>query len=586
MRNKKWLALILVASMLPGCAGNSKLTRKRNLVIPVGVDSTTAELADSTAQDIFVEFEQEDKANKLKQDALLSMVAADTIWNFLKFIGDTSAKVTREQRQQAIARFNRGAANMQRVMDVQKRLNRKGINEKTIKELRSELYKILIQAKQSFEEAIKLNPFDLENRDALSWVLWKLVQYYENKDANIELINVLTELTILDKGDDQLYFRLGQAYHSMEYWDRALKNFQKAEQMLRDFPSSDMTDQALKKTEQTSLSPEDSLNLYTYIYYQGDTYAELLDAKQALERLETALTYTHNPERQQVIHQYVEWINWDNGNVRASKLKDKILETYAQDNNHKKAVTNFKKLLTILQNRRAKDEINWRIARIEFTGLNELEEGIDRLSKIVFTTKKNAQGFPVDSTYNPYFEDFAIMCNNIAMHNLTNRLSRKFAYTYLLQAVQIHSTIRGNLYVELAKLTNNNPTTCINNSLEAFKYINPEDAENLGLIMKSLTNSYRRLGQQNEVKLWYALWKLLKANQWKDLHYGISNAFARTPDVCVRWSQYTLDNYRKELSKREVEQLQVLLLNSYKTMRDRGVVSLQMKKSGKFGGAN
>jgi len=155
-----------------------------------------------------------------------------------------------------------------------------------------------------------------------------------------------------------------------------------------------------------------------------------------------------------------------------------------------------------------------------------------------------------------------------------------------LQAIQIHSSIRGKLYIELAKLTKNNASICIQNCIESFRYINPEDVDQITIVVKFLTNSYRRLGQRDDVKNWYAIWKMLKTNQSKNIYYTITNTFSTDPEICIRWGQYTIDHYQNELSLKEKEQLYVLLVDSYKGLRDQKMIDYWLTNLRTIRGAN
>lgn len=583
---KKYINFVLLFTItfFCGCANQNKIlnTKKSPVYVPAGVDSSIAVISDSTAKNLFVSFEEEDEAIKRKQSGSHLMAAADTTWNFLKSVNDSLKIISDEQKNIAIERYNLGALKIQRITKIEQRIESEGLDDENLIELKKLVFDLLNDAKHEFETAIRINPFDVEAKDALGWTLWKLIDYFDKKENLEELINVLTELSYIDKGEHQLYFRLGQAYYSLQSWDNALINFKKAEKTLKNYATINFSDSLLSDPESSNFTSEDSIALYTYLFYQADIYVELLNASSAIERLESAKIYANDLKLKNRIEVYIDWIRWDDGNITASKYKDKILNNYATKKEHEKTLKEFEKLLSMLNEEQSKDEINWRIACIEFSQLNNVEQGIARLSKVVLNAEKDSFGSPVDTTYKQYFEDFAIMCNNIAIHNLENRLSRQVAFTYFLQAVQISSSIRGKLYIDLANLSKYNPEKCIEYCYGAFMYINQQDTENLITLLKLLTNGYRKLDNPEKVKQWYEIWKFLKIEQWKVFYYNIAASLIDNPECCIRWSEYSLENFKSEFNKDEKKQLYALIINSYKRLRNQEQINYWSSEYRKF----
>ena len=100
--------------------------------------------------------------------------------------------------------------------------------------------------------------------------------------------------------------------------------------------------------------------------------------------------------------------------------------------------------------------------------------------------------------------------------------------------------------------------------------------------MKYLINSYRKLGQAEMVKIWYTLWKNLKTEQWKELYYGIANSFTNEPQICVKWSKYTFENYYAELSTEETKQVYALIVNNYKKLNKQNLSQFWFNEWKKF----
>jgi len=571
MKNVIFIFIGILILIIINCAGPQKITSPTPAIkIPPGVDSTVAKLADSTAKELFVSFEEEEKAEEMKKEGNQSVQIADSILKFIKILEDTTQKISDEQKQEAIKFFNKGAIKLKRIINIQEKIQKGGLSSEDLFELKKLAYSLLIEAKKAFEESLRHNPFDLDARNALAWILGKIVSDFQerNQENYYQLINILTELIGLNRGEHQLYFNLAQAYYLVKDWNNALNNFRKGRETLINYAFLNLPENTPREKLYSQLSPEDSLNLYTYYYYESQVFIQLEEADSAMQRLNKALELAQTSDDQKNVKYYIDWINWDNGNIKASKWRDKILENYAETNNHQMAITEFEKLERILITQKARDEIEWQIAKIEYKMLNLPEQGISRLSRVIFKTPQDNRGCPVDSSYQKYFEDFAIMCYNLAAKNIKKKISRKVAYAYLLQGTRICSSVRGKLYVELAKMARYNPTKSLEFAIKALQYLDLSEESDLADLFKYFIEVYRRLGNREQVRFWYEISLSAQSKLWKDVYYYIANATIQYPIISSKWAEFAIVNYKSSYNKEELNQLYAIILNGYKRINE------------------
>ena len=498
--------ILLILFIITGCAGNlhlfsKKSPKKKSVFVPAGVDSSVATEADSLADQLFVSWKREHRANKFKEHAKKETVASDTLWKYLtRSLGD-SFSVSRQDSLKAIEAFNAGARNLQTIAQLEK----KSKNELTSQEqLRLKILQLLEAARKNFEKAVILNPFDLETRSWLARVYQALAVRFLDEENHLRAAKVLENLVRLEKGEHTLYARLAESYYALENWPAAHDNFALAEKVYFETLGLDFTHPDTARRAQL-----DSTTIYYYTYYQADTEVKMHQAEKALTTFARARQWARSDREREDIQSYIDWINWDDGNIEAVELRDKFI-ALQEAQRYKEAARGFEKLLDKLRTRRARDEIAWRLSLLEFQFLNAKDRGIDRLKEVVLESPRDEHGAPLDSTYQSYFDSYGAMCHNLGLEYF--RKNRKVAFTYLKQAVAIAWENRAKSYLELAKLSRNNPRMVIENCELALQ--TPEQLEQIEQMQayQLLVEAYKRLGKFNKARAYFARWVTLRKN--------------------------------------------------------------------------
>lgn len=495
MSNKLISFSLLGLIIFTACAGNLSTSKRKasRLMVPAGVDSSVAARADSMADDLFVSIDREQRAETHKRIAKKSSAKSDTLWKYLANELDPSFRVSGQDSVASIAAFNAGAKNLQALAQ----LESSDQKESQPSAYKIEMQKLLEEARANFERALVLNPFDLETKSWLAQVYQSLAVRFLDDRNHKQAVDILENLVRLEKGEHSLFARLGESYYALKDWEAAHDNFALAESVLLESAGLDFE---MQDSPQPAI---DNAALFYYVYYQGDTEIKLRDAQRGIQNLQRALTYASNDKERADIQSYIEWINWDDGNVQAVELRDQYLALQEQGK-HNEAARGFLKLIPELRTRRAIDEIVWRLAALEFQFLDRKNEGIDRLKHVVQLAEKNASGAPVDSTYKKYFNSYGIMCHNLGLENYNK--NRKFAFAYFQQAVAVDWENRPKSYLELAKLSRNNPKMVMENCRQALSAPGQLDQNEQMQAYQLMVEALKRTGQFDQARTYYAEW--------------------------------------------------------------------------------
>ena len=472
--------LIFLSFFIGGCSTRVAVRKSGGpLFIPAGVDSVVAAEADSLAEDLFVSIAEEKKADELKNKGQNKVAYSDTLWKYLSMVKDTSSlKVTPEDSLAAIEEFNKAALKL-REFATKKQA---GVDEESVKE---EIYALLEEARSFFEKSIVLNPFDLEAKNGLATV-YKLLALRFGEIQNYEKsIQVLENLVRIEKGEHILFARLGENYWQVKDWQSSYRNFAQAENILAGL---------------SFIAPPDTGQLFLYVYYQGDTQAKMHNADSALYHFNRAIAFAPNNEQVEKIQSYIDWINWDDGNIAASERKDEISQL-EKNSEYTKAAKGYAKLIPDLTTQKAENEIQWRLSLLEFQFLEKEEQGIDRLYSVIKLLDYNKDGNTIDSLDQRYFESYGAMCHNLGLEN--EKKNRKAALAYFLQSISIKWKSRAKSLLELAKLSKNNPDKVIEYSNDALTTTSQLDKEEAVQIYQLLVEAYKRKGMFEEARVAY-----------------------------------------------------------------------------------
>ena len=477
-------------TLLLGCASNQHNFHSSYLLtensIPPGIDSLIAVRADSLSNHYFVDFSQKMKSAFYVDQSKKLFKTGDSLWNLYLLISDTTLQNTEQDTSRVKQLFQK----CQVILEPDKKndLERMRLFP-DFKKVKSKLKDMLEKAKEDAERARHIDPYNLNARINFIEIL-KLIGKLTQEDEYFEhAINELNKFLEFEKSQHNIYALLAECHYSLQNWEQAYANFKKAQDVFEQT--------AIFLSAYRPVKLDTSLLVY-YLEQQGDTKAKIYDDSSALNLLSQALQLTRSEKKKRFIQNYIDWINWDDGNIRAVEARDYSYQL-CREGKYKKARKEFKKLLKILKTQRTRNQINWKIATISFGVLNKKNDGIQRL----FTVVKN---IPVknrsDSTSMVYLTDYGAMCYKLGLNYLKKK-DYKIAYAYFNQASKIDWEKRAESYFQLAQLSQFDSEETIKNCQNVLAYEAILSKPTLKKTYQLLVNAYKRNGDFDLARDYY-----------------------------------------------------------------------------------
>lgn len=503
------LILPLLASLLTASCGGFLKSSSRNRTIdaPPGVSPAVATRADSLARGLFVSLPDERKAKTLNSQAEKHWSASDSLWAILD-----SAKVAYKVVSQADSArsrihgqtgYNELAQAAPLIVQFDKTQERQLIIQASYH---------LDQARKALEKSIQLDPFNKSAQNLLALVYQNIAARFPQEMNYEKALHIWGTLVRLEPGEYQYHYKLAETYFLKEEWPEAFENFQRTEDIL--VASAEVSPLRVNDPEKPVSAVIDSSTLFYSVWYQGQCASRLLDAEQALLHLKRAWNLTPTKANRSAIESTIAWINWDDGNIRASVMLDTATalvnradrlagqgNTAEAKKYYKKATDVQEEMLSIIKTTHARHETEWTLAYIEYTHLARQAAAVNRLLALVESMPKDEQGAPLDESYKNYFDTYGTMCHNLGVDKLES--DRRLAYTYFLQATTIHWQGRAKSFLSLAELSSSNPKQMVEYGEKALALSEQLAADELVRLHKFLVDGYRRLREVNKARLYF-----------------------------------------------------------------------------------
>ncbi|NIR50656.1 hypothetical protein GWO43_26160, partial [candidate division KSB1 bacterium] len=253
MRKKGLTLLLLLLVLLPALMTGCIPFRKKNgsagvLKVPPGLDSTTTIQAYELAEQNFVSTRREEASQEYSDAGKQRLGKVDEFWRYLEQKNIQRRALSETERAQFNRQMDQGSAALS--AGKARKDGRGGNTEAALR--------YCLQAKEYFEAALKLNPFDKNTRMLLSVTYYYLQNIFGEMGNCAKAVEILERLTRIEKGEHELFRLLAENYTALEEYDLALQNYQKALKVLQD----------------TSFeAPPDTSIIFSYTYAKGDVYA-------------------------------------------------------------------------------------------------------------------------------------------------------------------------------------------------------------------------------------------------------------------------------------------------------------------------
>ncbi|WP_263786387.1 hypothetical protein [Salinibacter grassmerensis] len=461
-------------------AADRSASAASSVYVPPGVDSSTAERADSLASGSFVSLKKQQQASARAQEGQSLVQISDSLWSYLEMGNDTTNvdSVSQDKRNAAIRAYNRGADSLRKYLKVTKA---SALDSTRLRQLQGDL---LNGAQEAFEEAIQLNPYDDATRNRLGQIYELRAERLGEEEAYREAIDVYEKLVRLRKDQPTPFLNLANNLYETGQYDRAAENYRKARETYLE-----SVELSLQKERQV-----DSTRVFQYALAEADAHRFGRNTTPALEGYELALEYAETSEQKSTAENWVDWVNWDDGNIAASFARDS-LSALASRGDYAAAVQGFRELKPRLQTQSARDEVDWRLAQAEYQN-GEQTRAADRLQALFRRTEVNKDGAPVDSTYRRYFDTYGTICLNLGREKRDEDL--RTALKYFQQSAEVQWGRQALAELESGKLLRNNVEESVKYLERAAKEPDVLEVEDRLDLYRNLVRQHRRLGNREE----------------------------------------------------------------------------------------
>jgi len=503
------IAFLLLASWLTTSCGIflKSSSRNRTIDVPPGVSPAVAVRADSLALGLFVSLQDERKAKALNTQAEKHWSASDSLWAILDSARVGHKTVSKEDSAQSRAHSQTGYNELAQAAPLLVQFDKTQERQLIIQASYH-----LDQARKALEKSIQLDPFNKSAQNLLALVYQNIATRFPHEMNYEKALHIWGTLIRLEPGEYQYHYKLAETYFLMEKWSDAFENFQRTEDIL--LASAEVNPLRVNDPEKPVNAVTDSTTLFYSVWYQGQCASRLLDAEKALHHLKRAWDLTPTKANRSAIESTIAWINWDDGNIRASVMLDTATalvnradrlaalgNTAEAKKYYKKATEVQEEMLSIIKTTHARHETEWTLAYIEYTHLGRQAAAVNRLLTLVESMPKDEQGAPLDSSYRNYFDTYGTMCHNLGVDKLES--DRRLAYTYFLQATTIHWQGRAKSFLSLAELSSSNPKQMVEYGEKALALSEQLAPDELMRLHKFLVDGYRRLREVTKARIYF-----------------------------------------------------------------------------------
>jgi tetratricopeptide (TPR) repeat protein len=476
-----FIAIGFVAGLSTGCFAPGKKAPRDALDVPPGLDKQTVVQANQVAGNNFVSAKQEQEAGKFAATGKQHLDKVDEFWKYLEQQVQQRSLGNAEQAQ-----FDRELNQGAQALTKWKQLTNNGADKKKLQSALGYCEK----AKAHLENAVRINPFD-KNARALLAVAYYNMQNYFGQEKNYEKsVEILERLVRIERGEHELFRLLGENYLALGAYKRAVQHFNQGKTVL------------IKTSFE---GPPPAATLYYYAYMLGDTYARMYNARTSLNMFQAALQFARSEQEKADVENYIKWIDWDGGNIRASERWDEIV-ALENTKDYKKMVGACEKMLPNLQTKEAKLAVHQKLAVVEFEFLDRKDQAVERMKRVFEAISPEQLQNPDERTA-PILNTYGAMLYRLGVE-ARNRDERKTALAYFSKAATFKWHQMAKALIEMVTLVWNTPEQAVQYGEKALQLgenvlTQTEKCELLSLLVKACKSA----GQYDKARDYFNTWK-------------------------------------------------------------------------------
>ncbi len=489
----KLIQSLLLTLILANCASQKTMNQlgqydlaQENVYNLPGTDSSVVKKANKHLPQILVDFQRRQQANHLLDRALLAFSVAESLQICLQ-ANPPDDKTFSQIYENWINQYPIEADRAK--LRIELKPNR----------LQQIMLAVLDSASQLSYRGKLLDPYNLEIRGLLIKVYLKQGEITHQKVHYARASEELKRLLLIDKSSPYIYEKLGECYFALNDWENSYQSFHEAERVL------ELVAEFEQRPDTAPNAALDTNRLVYYLHRQGEAKVRLYDSESAIALLSRAMKLTNSSETKRQLQNILDWINWDDGNIRASEIRDEIRRLEA-DNRFKEARSQYLELLKMLRSNRAINEINWKIASIEYNTLGRKNEALARLFQVIQSIQHSPRN---EQLHEIYLRDYAAMCYSVGIDYLNSNQFR-MAYIYFNKSSQFEWDHQGDCFYQLAMLSRDNPVEAIRHSHRSLDFLSQLSQAKIRALYELLAISYRRMGEFENANKYFQNWVNLK----------------------------------------------------------------------------
>jgi len=412
---------------------------------------------------------------------------SDSLWHMWRAIEDSQFIVARVDSVNSLKNFAKGVRLAREGFNLINELKQENLDSLIAKKIKYKAILLFEKARKHFEDTFKLNPFDIKTQNYLIWIFQNLAELHDNCSNTLRAINMLECLTYILHDDPKLYYTLGEKYFNIGRWDRALTCIRTSIDLILD----------------DDWNKINTKELFWHYYLKANTEIQLNMIPEALLSLNYAKLIAPGEKEANQIQQKIDWINWDDGNIDASRKWDSLdvrLSRVTRD--YSTIKQEYIELVSQVKTAGAKQDINWRVAQLEFKFLNEREKAVARMLNIVKQVDLDSSKQAKTKKCQKYFNDFGSMCYILGMEYLKQNHNRK-AFVYFFQSIEYQWNQIGKSYLQLANLSTLDNHSALKFAQQALTYENHLSKEERNSLYYLIYLTYKKMGMFDDATKWF-----------------------------------------------------------------------------------
>ena len=430
------------------------------------------------------------KGNKEIEDTIREInryTLSDSLWHIWRAIEDSEYVVARVDSINSLKNFAKGVKLSKEGFNLLNELKQENLDSLESKKIKYQTILLFEKARKYFEETFKLNPFDIKTQNYLIWIFQNLAELHDNCNNTLRAINMLECLTYIMHDDSKLYYTLGEKYFNIGRWDRALTCIRTSIDLILD----------------DDWNKINTKELFWHYYLKANTEIQLNMIPEALLSLNYAKLISPGEREEIEIQKKIDWINWDDGNVDASRKWDSLdLKLSNGDKDYSTIKKEYLDLIGQVKTNGAKYDINWRVAQIEFKFLNQKEQAVERMLNIVKQVELDSLNKNHSEKNQKYIDDFGSMCYILGMEYLKQNHDKK-ALVYFFQSIEYPWNQIGKSYLQLANLSTLDNQSALKFARKALDFESHLSKEERNSLYHLIYITYRKMGQFDDATKWY-----------------------------------------------------------------------------------